>query len=88
MEFTAESRDSAGIEDRAVSTHIHLVTQSFDKYLLSTYYVPGAGDSAWKKAKSLPSWSLHSKVGGSENKWEVKEHIISESESPLNNRFL
>ena len=88
MEFTAESRDSAGIEDRAVSAHIHLFTQSFDKYLLSTYYVPGAEDSAWKKAKSLHSWRLHSKVGGSENKWEIKEHIISETESPLNNRFL
>ena len=37
-----------------------------------------------KGKKSLSSWRLHSKVGGSENKWE---HIISETESPLNSRF-
>lgn len=47
--------DAAGIQDRALFVYIHSFIYSFDSYLLSTYYVPGTGDSVWKKTKSL-SW--------------------------------
>lgn len=53
--LTTESSGAPGIQDRALSVHIHSFIHSFDSYLLSAYYVPGTGDSVWKKTQSLSS---------------------------------
>ena len=59
-----ESRDSAGIQDKALFAYTPSSLLPFiHRCLLSTHYVPGTEDSAWKKTKSLSSWSLHSNTG-------------------------